>query len=137
MQWLRAIRDRLRASWWGRILAEHDTEPTELSGGLLKVTIAFWLLMPFQSLSPAFGAVTLIPEFWWSIFLLVVGIGHVTALRDGFPAWRRWGCLVGVFVWGALAISLWSNGVVGLAPLLFFGACLSQGWCYIRLGYIA
>lgn len=108
-----------------------------MSGGLLKVTIAFWLLMPFQALSPAFGAVNLIPEFWWSIFLLVVGIGHLAALRNGFPAWRQWGCLVGVFVWSALAISLWLNGVVGLAPLLFSGAALSQGWAYVRLGYIA
>lgn len=126
----------LTHSWWWAILREHDTEPTELSGGMLKVTIALWLLMPFQALSPAFGAVTLIPEVWWSVFLLVVGIGHLAALRNGYPAWRRWGSLVGVFVWSSLAISLWANGVVGLAPLLFFGAAFSQAWVYLRLGYL-
>lgn len=136
MPFLRGLRDRLSQSWWGRILAEHDTEPTELSGGLLKVTIAFWLLLPWQSISPAFGAASHIPEIWWSIFLVVVGVGHLAALRNGYPAWRRWGALVGFFVWCSLAISLWANGVVGLAPLLFLGAGLSQGWCYVRIGYL-
>jgi hypothetical protein len=117
-------------------LREHDTEPTELSGGVLKVTIALWLLMPWQSLSPAFGAVSLIPEFWWSIFLMVVGVGHVAALRNGHPSWRRWGALVGFAVWCSLAITLLINGAVGLTPLLFFGAGFSQAWCYLRLGYV-
>lgn len=136
MHFLIGWRDAIRRSWWGRILAEHDTEPTELSGGILKVAIAFWLVLPWQTLGPAFGAVSLIPELWWAVFLMVVGIGHLAALRNGFPAWRRWGSLVGVFVWCSLAISLWLNGSLGLAPLLFLGAGLSQGWVYCRLGYI-
>lgn len=136
MRWLCSIRDQLRASWWGRVLAEHDTEPTELSGGLLKVSLAIWLLLPPTAIGPAFGFVALIPELYWSIFLLVVGVGHLVALRNGHPAWRRWGCLVGFFVWCSLAVTLLVNGVVGIGPVLFIGAGLSQGWCYIRLGYL-
>ena len=108
-----------------------------MSGGLLKVTLSLWLLLPVQSLGPVFGAVSMIPEFWWSIFLMVVGVGHLVALRNGHPAWRRYGAFVGFFVWCSLAITLWVNGAVGIAPLLFLGAGLSQGWCYYRLGYIA
>lgn len=135
MRVARPFVDALRFSWWGRILAEHDTEPTELSGGLLKVSISLWLLLPVTSLSPVFGVVALVPELWWSIFLMVVGVGHLAALRNGYVAWRRWGCFVGFFVWCSLGITLYINGAVGLTPLLFLGAGFSQGWCYVRLGY--
>lgn len=136
MAWLRSLGNTMACSWWMRILQEHDTEPTELSGGVLKVTIALWLLGPWQALSPAFGAVSMIPEIWWAVFLMVVGVGHLAAIRNGHPAWRQWGSLVGVFVWSSLAVSLWVNGVVGLAPLLFLGAAFSQAWCAIRLGWL-
>lgn len=137
MPWLRALPEWLRETWWGAILREHDTEPVELSGGLLKVTIALWLLMPVQSLGPAFGIVSMIPEVWWAVFLLVVGAGHLAALRNGHVAWRRWGSLIGFFVWCSLAITLVVNGAVGLTPLLFLGAGLSQAWAYVRLGSLA
>lgn len=131
-----AFRESLRSSWWGRILAEHDTEPTELSGGMLKVSIAAWLVLPTTALTPIFGVIALVPETYWSLFLMVVGVGHLVALRNGHPSWRRWGSLVGFFVWCALGITLLVNGAVGLTPMLFLGAGLSQGWCYIRLGYL-
>jgi hypothetical protein len=134
---LHRLRDVLRYSWWGRILAEHDSEPTELSGGLLKIVVGFWLILPLQTFSggPAFGTISVIPEDIWALFLVIIGSGHLAALANGHPAWRRWAALVGCFVWCAMGSTfLWASPS-SIGPLLFLGAGVSQAWCYVRLGY--
>lgn len=136
MAFLRGLRDRISRSWWGRILAEHDIEPTELSGGTLKIVVGFWLVLPLQTFSsaPAFGVISVIPENLWALFLVVIGAGHLAALANGHPAWRRWAAFVGCFIWSAMGITfIWANPA-GIGPLLFLGAGLSQAWCYVRLG---
>lgn len=131
-----ALRDSILDSWWGRVLAEHDTEPTELSGGLLKVVIGAWLLLPMQTFSsaPAFGTISVIPENLWGLFLVVIGIGHLAALRNGHPAWRRYAAFVGCFIWSAIGLTFLAANPVGIGSLLFLGAGIAQGWCYSRLG---
>jgi hypothetical protein len=130
------MRDAIRDSWWGLILREHDTEPTELSGGVLKVAIGTWLLLPAQtfSMSPAFGVISIIPENLWGVFLVVIGVGHLAALQNGHRAWRRWASLVGCFVWCAIGLTFLAANPAGLGSLLFLGAGIAQGWCYSRLG---
>ena len=136
MAWLRSFRDQIRASWWGRILAEHDTEPVELSGGALKVLLGCWLLLPLDSFgsSPTFAALDVIPEAALGFLLLGVGIGHLLALRDGYVPWRRMASLIGFLVWFTFAATfVWSNPpAMGWLPFLLSAA--GQGWCYIRLG---
>jgi hypothetical protein len=131
-----AFRDMIQRSWWALILAEHDTEPTELSGGLLKAVIGFWLLLPVQTFSnaPAFEAVSVIPESAWGVFLVVVGVLHLAALRNGHAGWRRWAALIGCFIWCAMGLTFMAANPAGIGPLLFVGAGLAQGWCYSRLG---
>lgn len=136
MSRLRALRDMIRASWWGRILDEHDTEPVELSGGVLKVLLGFWLLLPMDSFasSPTFAVLDVIPETAMGLVLLAVGIGHLLALRDGYVPWRRAASLIGFLIWFTFAATfVWSNPpAMGWLPFLLSAA--GQGWCYIRLG---
>lgn len=138
MRWLRMLRDTILDSWWSRILSRHDTEPTELSGGLLKVCIGCWLVSPLQTFSsaPAFGTISVIPETLWGLFLVFVGIGHLAALRNGHPAWRRWASFVGCFIWCAMGLTFLSANPAGIGPLMFLAAGLSQGWCWSRLGHL-
>lgn len=136
MSALTSLRLWIWRSWWGRILAEHDTEPTELRGGFLKVLVGLWLILPFQTFSgsPSFGVISVIPENLWAIFLVVIGIGHLMALANGEPNWRRWSALVGCFVWSAMGITfLWANPA-GIGSMLFLVAGIEQGWVYSRIG---
>lgn len=129
----------IQASWWARILAEHDTEPTELAGGALKVVIGVWLLLPARtfSSSPAFGVISVIPENYWGVFLVVIGIGHLAALRNGHPAWRRYAALVGCFVWCSMGLTFLVANPSGIGSLTFLAAGIAQGWCYSRLGRLS
>jgi hypothetical protein len=133
--WLTTWRDRLSDSWWGRILAEHDTEPAELSGGALKIALGFWLLLPWQTFtsSPTFESLAVVPEWIWGGVLVCVGVMHLAALRDGYRVWRRGACLVGFLVWFSMACTFVIANPPAMGWLLFMLSALQQGWCYIRL----
>lgn len=129
------LREWMRSSWWGRILAEHDTEPTELSGGALKVMLGFWLLLPWQtfSSSPTFERLAVVPEWLWGGVLLSIGVGHLAALHDGYAPWRRGASLAGFLIWFSMAVTFVFANPPAMGWLLFMLAALAQGWCYIRL----
>ncbi len=135
-RWLR-VRRMMRASWWGQLLAEHDTEPTEFAGGILKIGIGSWMLWPSDTFgsSPTFAAMAaLLPEAVWGTLLCLAGIAHLTALRLGRPGPRRLLAMVGFLVWFTLAGSfLWSTPASIGFPLFALLAA-GQGWGYIRLG---
>lgn len=136
MRRLVMIRDQIKGSWWGMILAEHDTEPVEMAGGLLKVSIGFWLLLPFDTFgsSPTFRALAVMPEWLWGSSLIVVGLLHLHALMDGDRR-RRWrGSMVGFVVWFAMAFVFVATNPPALGWIAFMGAALGQMWASLRLG---
>ena len=125
----------LRGSWWGQILAEHDTEPTELAGGLLKVVIGGWLLLPLQPFeaSATFTQLDVLPEWAWGLALLAVGCGHLWAVWDGYVPWRRAASMLGFCVWFTLAVLAGWFNLAGLGLPLFALLAAGQGWAYVRL----
>lgn len=138
--WLTGLRARLRGSWWGLILAEHDTEPAELLGGVAKVCIGIWLLLPsytFTNNTMLYGDLMILPEWAWGCALIAIGVAHLSTLRDGDPRWRRWGAFAGFLTWcmlGGTFIHTQPSALVGPTFLLF---AASIGWAYIRLGRLA
>lgn len=122
-------------TWWGKILAEHDTEPTEFSGGLLKVLVGAWLLMPWSTFasSPTFETVEVIPEWAWGSLLVTTGIGHWLALRNGSVRWRRLACLIGFVFWFAFGTTFWIANPRGFAVVVYGLLAAQQGWAYVRL----
>ncbi len=133
MSILLRLRAALRTFWWGRILAEHDTEPTELAGGLMKLLIGGWLLLPHDTTS-TFSLLTIAPEWAWGVVMALLGGGHWFALRDGYVRWRRAAAMLGFLVWFYLALTaLWFNPA-SLGFALFSGLAVSQSWVYVRLG---
>lgn len=115
-----------------------DTEPVELSGGLLKLLIGFWLLLPLQSFqsSITFTALAVVPEWAWGAFLVVVGIGHLAALCDGSPPWRRAASLVGFLTWFTFAAIFVHSNPAAFGWAAFAVIAGQQGWAYIRLGQL-
>lgn len=132
MRWL----DRLARSWWSLILAEHDTEPAELSGGLLKVSIGAWLLLPWDTFesSPTFAVFSILPEWLWGLSLMALGASHLEALRSGNTDHRRHAATIGYLVWFSFAmVFVWTNPPA-IGWLAFLTAGLAQLWCSLRLG---
>lgn len=130
------IRDAIKHSWWGAILAEHDTEPMELIGGGTKVLMGCWLLMPWTSFtsSPTFATVSIFPEWAWGIFLLIVGMLHLAALRADHRVWRQRAAFVGFLVWCSFGtVFVWANPPA-IGWIMFMSVGLAQMWASIRLG---
>lgn len=136
MGWLRGAWDRLLGDWWRRILAEHDTEPAELSGGLLKVGIGFWLLLPMDTFgsSPTFAALSILPEPVWGVVLIALGTFHLSALRSGASAARRHAATIGYLVWFSFAVVFVATSPPAIGWVAFLVAGLAQLWCSLRLG---
>lgn len=132
MRWL----DRLSRAWWSLILAEHDTEPAELSGGLLKVGIGLWLLLPFDTFesSPTFAVFSILPEWLWGSVLLALGVLHLSALRSGDLDSRRRSATIGYLVWFSFAVTFVTTNPPAIGWLAFLIAGLAQLWCSLRLG---
>ena len=129
-------KELLRNTWWGKILAEHDTEPTELAGGLMKVVLGSQLIAPVDTFSnsPAFHDLTILPEWLWGLLLIGFGVGHWFALRHGYRPWRRLASAIGFLIWFALGATFLHAAPNSLGAWVFLLAALGQCWCYVRLG---
>lgn len=131
-----ALRSSIQTSWWGLILADHDTEPVELIGGATKVAMGVWLLMPLRSFasSPTFVTLNLLPEWVWGLFLLALGLLHLAALHNGYRPWRKWSALIGCLVWCSFSIVfVWANPPA-IGWIMFMSVGLAQMWASVRLG---
>lgn len=135
MRWLARWAERLSRAWWALVLAEHDTEPAELSGGLLKVSIGCWLLLPLDTLgsSPTFAALTVLPEWLWGAGLAALGVAHLFALRSGDRDRRRQASTIGWVVWFSFAVTFVVTNPPAFGFLAFLLAGLAQLWCSLRL----
>lgn len=131
-----ALRNSIQTSWWGAILAEHDTEPVELIGGATKVAMGIWLLLPFETFlsSPTFVTIGAFPEWAWGGFLLVVGTFHLAALHDGRRGWRKWASLIGFLVWFSFAVVFVVTNPPAIGWIMFLSVAFAQMWASIRLG---
>jgi len=125
----------LAQTWWGRILSEHDTEPTELSGGLLKLVLGVVLVAPFDTFgnSVAFRDLSLLPEWLFGMLFICIGIGHLAVLRNGSEYWRRQFAGIGAGVWLALSGIFLHAVPSSWAAWVFLLAGVWQCWCYVRL----
>lgn len=130
------LRRSVRQSWWGKILAELDTEPHELSGGLLKIVIGAQLIGPWSTFgsSPAYADLAILPEFFWGWFLIAIGVAHLLALRSGYLAWRRWACFGGFVIWFSFGATFVHANPTSLGWVVFAYAGAWQLWAHVRLG---
>lgn len=136
MRWCMALRANIQRSWWGLILAEHDTEPVELIGGGTKVLMGCWLLLPWTSFtsSPTFATISVLPEWVWGLFLLCLGVFHLGALHSGKRGWRQGAAFVGFLVWCSFGtVFVWANPPA-IGWIMFMSVGLAQMWASIRLG---
>jgi hypothetical protein len=133
---LRVIRDTIKTSWWGLILAEHDTEPTEMFGGLMKLLLAVLLLVPVDTFnrSSVYGLLSVLPEPVWGAVMLVFGGVHLLSLRHGNRHWRRWMALAGFLIWFSWSVSIFVGAPSSTGGVVYLLAALAQGWVYVRLG---
>jgi hypothetical protein len=118
------------------VLAEHDTEPTEMFGGLLKLLLAAVLILPhgtFES-SRVYGMLSALPEPVWAAVLLVFGVVHLAAIRGGDRGRRRMMSLAGFLIWFTWAASFFEGTPTNTGGVVYMLAALMQGWCYVRLG---
>lgn len=132
MSILLRLRTTLQTSWWGRILAEHDTEPTELAGGFMKVLLGLWLLS--NDTTSTFSQLTVAPEWLWGVALVAIGVGHWLALRDGYIRWRRAAAMLGFLVWFCLGVTALLVNSSSLGGAIYLSLAVWQGWAYLRLG---
>jgi hypothetical protein len=125
----------LRYSWWGKILAEHDTEPTEFGGGLLKIAIGTQLLLPIDtfSTSNSFKTLSVLPEWIWGLILVVLGSVHLAALYSNSRVWRSRTAKMGFVIWFSISTTFWLANPSSLGAVVFLFAGLAQGWVSIRL----
>lgn len=127
----------LRSTWWGRILAEHHTEPTELIlGGFLMCLIGAWLLLPMDTMERSFALAGLsyyVPEEVWGYLLMLWGLVHMTFLRTGVTLYRARCSLIGCCIWSGLTLLVLYTSPSAFRVVLFGVAAMAQGWCYIRL----
>src|SRR5215471_7962204 len=99
------LRYIISTSWWWKILTEHDTEPTELIGGIMLLCWGTWLLLPMQTFksAQAYTALATIPESLLGAMLLLAGINKVVALRNGNVNWRRLAAMISFGAWFGIA----------------------------------
>lgn len=140
MGWLCSLRTTISRSWWGRILAEMDTEPAELLGGTAKVLIGAWLLAPWETFAGnprLYGDMLALPEWAWGCTMVALGVGHLAALRDGYQRWRRWAAFAGFITWSMLGGTFLHTQPTALVGPSFLLLAIAIGWAYIRLGTLA
>lgn len=134
---LRSFRDALRSSWWGLILVEHDTEPSEMFGGAMKIGLAGVLAYPndtFGSTTRVYGMLSILPEPIWAVVLLVFGVVHLAALRSGVRSTRRWTALAGFLIWFTWSVSFFLGNPANTGGVVYLLVACMQAWCYVRLG---
>lgn len=125
----------IRHSWWGKILAEHDTEPTEVASGVMKVGLGLFLLLPGQTFTnPVYALLAALPEPLWGGILVVLGVVHILAVRDGSRVWRRRMALAGFLMWCLFTLSFALGNILNTGCVVYGLLAFGQGWCYIRLG---
>lgn len=136
MERFQSLRARIKRSWWGMILAEHDTEPAELMGGLLKVAIGAWLLLPWSTFSASrtFQMMAVAPEWFWGGAFIGIGAFHLYALRKGGVHRRWWAAMIGFTIWFSLAFVFVAANPPAIGWLMFMAAACAQGWASVRLG---
>lgn len=131
------MRDYLRKTWWGAILADMDTEPSELlTGAFLIWLLGLWMFLPYDTFrsSPTFAMIGyLAPEALWAVLFLSFGALQMIILRQGSRYWRGVMSFLGCMLWSSLTSSFIYTNPGGIGWILFFSAAVSQGWCYIRL----
>lgn len=127
--------DGAARSWYGLVLSQHDTEPAELSGGLLKVLIGAWLLLPWDtfSSSPTFAVLSVLPETVWGGALVALGLWHWAALRSGDRDRRRLAATVGYLIWFSFSVLFVTTNPPALGWACFLVAGLAQLWVSLRL----
>lgn len=132
---LAATINYLACTWWGRILSEHDTEPTEMAGGILKVLLGAQLLLPFDTFgsSTTFRDLQSLPEWLWGVALLSVGVSHLVALARGSAFWRRQFAFIGASVFLGLTGIFLHTSPSSWGAWVFCLAGVWQVWCYVRL----
>ena len=125
----------MKHSWWGKIVAEHDTEPEELKGGTINVGAGIWLLLPFNTYasSPTFYAMVILPEVIWGLLFLLLGTLHLMVLRRGDYYLRSKFSFISFILWGALGIVFMLSNPPAFGWLFFMYVSIGQGWCTIRL----
>jgi hypothetical protein len=133
---LAAVPRYLRSTWWGLILAEHDTEPTEFGGGLMKIGLGALLLTPADTFgsSRIYTLLSALPEVGWGLLLIFFGILHLAALHDGNRSLRRMAALAGFMIWATFSLSFFLGNPTNTGFVVYGLLACAQGWCYIRLG---
>lgn len=134
--WTIRLRESIRSSWWGLILSEHDTEPTEMFGGVMKLLLAGVLISPQDTFGSArvYGMLSALPEPIWGAVMLVFGTVHLLALRHGVRAWRRWMALTGFLIWFTWSVSFILGSPSNTGAVVYLLAAFGQAWAYVRLG---
>lgn len=133
------LRPRLATRWWAKILIDHDTEPAELFSGVTKITLGLYLLAPWETFAASprlYADVATVPEQVWGLGLVVLGAGHLAALRGGEVGWRRAAAFGAFLVWvsfGGTFVHTQPTALIGPLMLLLAGAL---GWVWIRLGIL-
>ena len=132
---LQAAKTALVESWWGRILAEHDTEPTELGSSFLKLFLGLLLIVPVSTFSatPVYGLLNLMPEWLWALVLIVIGLIHLIALRSGHRQRRRMSAAIGFVIWSCFSLSFLIGNPTNTGWIVYLTAASGQAWCYVRL----
>ena len=133
---LRAVRDMIRNSWWGLILAEHDTEPTELASAILTSLLGLFLLAPADTFAVGriYSFLALLPETFWGVLLIVVGVLQGVMLRTGWRSARRAMAMAGFVIWSWFGISFLMGNSSNTGWVVYFLAAAGMGWVYVRLG---
>lgn len=127
----------LRQSWWVKILAEHDTEPSELCSAATKIVLGVQLLFPTSTFQGrAFDDLRAVPEWALGLILFTIGTAHAYALRDGSVKWRKSATWLGGAIWFLFAITFLHTIPTSFTAWLFVMFFLGSIWCYVRLNWL-
>lgn len=133
---IQSVRATLAGTWWGLILSEHDTEPTELWGAFGLILYGAWLMLPFSTfgMSQVYADLAILPEWSWGLAFSIVGLACLVALRNGHRAWRRFAAIMAFLTWFMLGAVFLHGAPTSAGALVFLTFAASTGWTYIRLG---
>ena len=137
---LRALRAWVSSSWWGRILAEHDTEPLELGNSLMLFGLGALLASDrtstFRTTPLVYDLLAALPEDVWAAGMIALALAQLASLRANRRRVRRLAALGAFLVWFTWSVSFALGNPFNTGWYVYLLAAVGQGWCWIRLGIL-
>jgi hypothetical protein len=119
-----------------RTLVQADPRPLEFLLAIQSILYGSWLLLPFDTFGSAitFSIMRqIMPECFWGVVILAIGIIQLVGLTTDQLIARRVLASLDLMTWLTIDVALWLSGSASIAPIFIFTSVLASVLILVEL----